>query len=121
MQSIYSRSWPFVEASEKFASFSGIQYCLIYSFSFSFILFYVFLYSFYFSIYVIYVFIYFINLFFCLFIYLFIYLLIKFITAITVKRKKIIYVFTCLCSGSVELYVYLLYLLFVCLLLVDLC
>ena len=61
-----------------FSSFSGIQYCLFYSFSYCFILFYLFLYSFYYSIYVIYVFfisiyvfIYFINLFIHLFFFCF--------------------------------------------------
>ena len=55
VENICSKSWLFAEASEKFASFSGIQYCLSYSYSFCFILFYfiyLFTYSFYYSTYI---------------------------------------------------------------------
>ena len=108
-----------------FASFSGIQYRLSYLYSFCFVLFY---FS-YFFIRIIMLFMLLCIVYFylciCFFTNLFIYL-IKFITTITVKRKKnIIYVFLCLSCAFVQLlcmccvFVVKIYVLFMCCVIID--
>ena len=112
-KSICSTSWLFVEAFEKFASFSRIHYCLFSSFSFCFILLY-FMYFFIRFVFLFMLFMYFLFFFMYLFIYLLNY-------CYKIKKNHIsvyvVYLLSYMCMYCV--FVVYIYLLFTCFVIID--